>query len=365
MAASATAPLISPRDDAPARERRIGRAPTAGERALIAATLPFSRASWAAGIWQTASTLALIAASFFLLLGGGPGWARWAVVPVLGLLLVRAFILQHDAGHLSLVPSRAGNLGVGHVMSVLTGIPFEPFRTEHAWHHKIQGRLDLRGLDHFDPITDEEARRDPRAGRRRGRPIPTLLANVDSLLIRRRFRGAYYMYRRAPGARPPNHHAITASLWFTGTTSVAVHAAVMAIGGLGAWLGFLLALLVSVIVGTTLMWVQHNFETVLHCERPAEWSFVRIALEGTSYLRLPQPLAWFTGDAGVHHVHHLNPAIPNYRLEAARRAVPELAAVAPLSFRDVVRCFTHAIWSVRERRMVTFASVAPGGAPRA
>jgi omega-6 fatty acid desaturase (delta-12 desaturase) len=344
---------VSASTEDPSKQTR-GRAPSDAERALLASTRPFTRASWAIGVWQSVSTFALVAGAFALLMVDAPGWVRWAVAPVLGLLLVRVFLLQHDAGHMSLVPGRVGNLVVGHLASVLLGIPFEPFRTEHSWHHKIQGRLDLRGLDHFDPVTDVEARRDP-SSRWRGHPLHVLLVNIDSLLLRRKLRGAYYMYRR--GKRPPNHDAITVSLWLTSLSHVALHASVMALGGLMAEAALLLALLVSAVVGTALMWVQHNFETVLHFEDPAEWSFVRIALEGTSYLRLPQPLRWFTGDAGAHHVHHLNPAIPNYRLEEARRAIPALAAIQPLTFTDIVRCFTHAIWSTEKRRMVKHSSL--------
>lgn len=351
------APAATPQPAESDRRSATGRAPTAEERALLAATRPFARSSLAVGLRQTVITLALIALAFLPLLGVGPAWLRAAVVVPLGLLLVRSFILQHDAGHMSLFPGRALNHVVGHVTSLLTGIPFEPFRTEHSWHHKIQGRLDLRGLDHFDPVTDEEARRDRRA-RWRGHPVYTLLVNIDSLLIRRKFRGAYYMYRRAAGERPHNHDAITRSLWLTGLGHLGLHALVLWRGGVGSWIAYLLALFVSVVVGTAVMWVQHNFETVLHYQDPADWSFVRVALEGTSYLRLPQPLRWFTADAGVHHVHHLNPAIPNYRLDETRRAIPQLLALAPLTGAQIVRCFTHAIWSVPARRMVRFSSVA-------
>jgi omega-6 fatty acid desaturase (delta-12 desaturase) len=327
-----------------------------GEKELLAATRPFARPTWARGLWQAADTSVAIAACGAVMVMDSFGWWRLAVAPILGLLFVRVFLLQHDAGHSSLLPGRRGNSIVGHAASVLIGIPFEPFRTEHAWHHKIQGRLDLRDFDHFDPVTDEEARANPSA-RWRGHPLQVLAQNLGSLLVFRKFRGAYYMYRRAGGERPHNHGAIMASLWFNAVSHALLHAAVFAAGGVVAWVTLVLALGVSLLVGTVLMWVQHNFETVLHFEDPKEWSFVRIALEGTSWMKVPAVLGWFFADATIHHVHHLNPAIPNYRLEEARRALPEVAAVEPLSARDVVRCFTHTIWSRREKKMVPYRSV--------
>src|SRR4051794_802014 len=41
------------------------------------------------------------------------------------------------------------------------------------------------------------------------------------------------------------------------------------------------------------------------------------ALAGSSYLKLPGVLRFFTGNIGFHHVHHLSVGIPNYNLQAA------------------------------------------------
>ena len=42
-------------------------------------------------------------------------------------------------------------------------------------------------------------------------------------------------------------------------------------------------------------------------------------MRASSYLALPPIQRWFAGNIGYHHVHHLNPRIPNYRLRASRR----------------------------------------------
>jgi acyl-lipid omega-6 desaturase (Delta-12 desaturase) len=43
--------------------------------------------------------------------------------------------------------------------------------------------------------------------------------------------------------------------------------------------------------------------------RSTSWSFAAASLGGT-YLRLPRLLQWFTGNIGFHHVHHVDPRIP-------------------------------------------------------
>ena len=49
------------------------------------------------------------------------------------------------------------------------------------------------------------------------------------------------------------------------------------------------------------------------------WSFAEASLGGTSHLRLPRLLQWFTGNIGFHHVHHVNPRIPNSSASSTRQ----------------------------------------------
>jgi len=78
------------------------------------------------------------------------------------------------------------------------------------------------------------------------------------------------------------------------------------------------------------------------------------ALAGSSYYRLPRLLQWATGNIGLHHVHHLNPRIPNYRLQEAYGSVPELQQVTTLTLWQSLRCVRLALWDERERKLVRF-----------
>ncbi len=117
------------------------------------------------------------------------------------------------------------------------------------------------------------------------------------------------------------------------------------------WLLVPVGIFVAGGIGASLFWVQHNFEHSWHAS-DAQWSYVRAALKGSSYLRFGPLLQWFTGSIGLHHVHHLNPGIPNYHLDAARKAIPELAAIEPLSNDDVRHCYTHVFWDGARNQMV-------------
>ena len=57
-------------------------------------------------------------------------------------------------------------------------------------------------------------------------------------------------------------------------------------------------------MGIWLFYMQHQFEDV-YWERHEEWDYTIAALQGSSYLRLPKVLQWFSGNIGFHHIHHL------------------------------------------------------------
>jgi acyl-lipid omega-6 desaturase (Delta-12 desaturase) len=79
------------------------------------------------------------------------------------------------------------------------------------------------------------------------------------------------------------------------------------------------------IVGVWIFSVQHRFENALWA-RQDSWDPTAAALHGSSYLHLPRVLQWFTGNIGFHHLHHLVPRIPNYRLQACHLAPPDISS---------------------------------------
>ena len=81
-------------------------------------------------------------------------------------------------------------------------------------------------------------------------------------------------------------------------------------------------------IGVWLFYVQHQFEPT-YWEHDEGWSYDAAALEGSSHYELPRLLQWLTGNIGLHHVHHLNARIPNYRLQRALEEVPELQTGHP------------------------------------
>jgi omega-6 fatty acid desaturase (delta-12 desaturase) len=105
--------------------------------------------------------------------------------------------------------------------------------------------------------------------------------------------------------------------------------------------------------GVFLFFVQHQFEDA-YWESSDEWSYADAALQGSSYLKLPKILQFFTGNIGVHHVHHLSARIPNYNLQRAHDANPIFHGVPTLSLWDGLRAVRLKLWDEDRGRLVTW-----------
>ena len=112
-------------------------------------------------------------------------------------------------------------------------------------------------------------------------------------------------------------------------------------------------MIVASIIGVWLFSIQHRFEGVLWVRQSA-WNATEASLDSASFLRLPRLLQWFTGNIGFHHIHHLNPRVPNYRLQECHEAVPALASVPTMSLIAGIRALRLALWDEERGRLVGF-----------
>jgi omega-6 fatty acid desaturase (delta-12 desaturase) len=106
-------------------------------------------------------------------------------------------------------------------------------------------------------------------------------------------------------------------------------------------------------VAAWLLYVQHQYENT-YDESGESWRFELAALQGSSYLRLPRPLAWAVGNANFHHVHHLSAKIPNYRLRAAHEEQPIFSRTPGVTVRAGIRALRLKLWDEERGRLVGF-----------
>ena len=116
-------------------------------------------------------------------------------------------------------------------------------------------------------------------------------------------------------------------------------------------------------LGVCMFYVQHQFEDV-YWESSENWSYADAALQGSSYLKLPKLLQFFTGNIGLHHVHHLSAKIPNYNLQRAHDEIPIFQDVPVLTIRDGLRSIRLKLIDPASGRLLTWREVKVPGLSR-
>lgn len=316
---------------------------------------PYQAAVFGRSLWQLASTCGLYLACTALMYASlhVSVWLTLALAVPAGGLIVRIFMLQHDCGHNALFKSRRLNEVVGALCSVITCTPFAYWRRLHARHHGSWNNLDGRGIpaDFFsDCATVAEY-----AAMTRGQKFVYRLTHHPLLAHFVLPPVVFILLYRVPFDTPASCKRERRSVWLLDLALVAVFAGLIAIFGVRAVvLVQLPAMVLASITGIWLFSVQHRFEEA-HWARKAEWNFAEASLHGTSYLSLPRVLQWFSGNIGLHHVHHLNPGIPNYRLQACHdECMVMTGAATVLTLRQALRASSYALWDETLRCMVPF-----------
>ena len=344
--------------DRPSQSACAGSEADLEKRTLLAALAPHQAPVLHRSLGQIASTFApffAVVAAMYLLRGISV-WLTLALsVPAAG-LTVRIFIIQHDCGHGAFFRNRTANAWMGRFCSMFTMTPFAHWRRHHAIHHAEWNNLDLRdrGLDIYSScLTVAEYRALPRLRRIAYR---TLCHPVVAHLLLPPV--LFMLLFRFPIDTPRAWRKERASVLLTDLGLLGLFAGLALLLGAGpVALVQLPTMAMAAMIGVSLFAVQHRFEHSLWA-RQGDWTASGAALLGSSYLRLPRVLQWFTGNIGFHHIHHLLPRVPNYRLEECHRVCAGLAKSAPpMSFWQAFRAPSFVLWDEDKACLVRFADL--------
>jgi acyl-lipid omega-6 desaturase (Delta-12 desaturase) len=261
--------------------------------------------------------------------------------------VVRIFIIFHDCAHMSFFKSGKANRIVGTLTGIITHFPFEKWKRSHALHHATSGNLDKRGDGDIWVMTIEEYREAGfwlRLGYRLYRN-PFVLFGLGPLFLL--FGSNRFNRKGAPKRERYNTYLINISI-------VAIYA--LFIWGIG-WQTFLAVqfpiMYLAAAVGIWLFYIQHTFEDS-YFENEDEWDYVKAAVEGSSYYKLPKVLEWITGNIGYHHVHHLAPKIPNYYLEEAHESTPPLQKATTITIPESFKSIRFRLYDPDNKKFVSF-----------
>ncbi|RTE09931.1 fatty acid desaturase [Paenibacillus whitsoniae] len=317
-----------------------------GWRADIA---PYEKPQWKMSMWQIVNTvgpfLVLWVLAFLSL--SVSVWLTLLVDVLAAGFLVRIFIIFHDCCHKSFFRNKWANEAVGTLMGILTFVPFHQWRHTHAVHHASSGNLDRRGVGDIWTLTAQEYVEASRLRKLTYRLYrnPVIMFLVGPIYI---FLIDYRFNRKRAGMKERMNTYLT--------NAVIVGTCGLLIWGIG-WQSFLLIegpmFLLSGMAGIWLFYVQHNYEETYY-ENETEWDYVKAAMHGSSFYRLPRVLQWITGNIGYHHIHHLSPRVPNYHLEKAHQANEVLRDVQTITLRTSLQSLKFRIWHEEKKRFITF-----------
>ncbi len=264
-------------------------------------------------------------------------------VPTAG-FMVRCFIIFHDCCHGSFFRTVKANDRLGLVLGVLVFTPFYQWKHSHAMHHATAGDLDRRGVGDVYTMTVEEYLAAPwykKAGYRIMRS-PWILFTVGATIV---FVFTHRFFEKVAGKRERS-----SVIWTNIALAAVIGWIILEIG----WAAFVLVelpiLLIACSSGVWLFYVQHNFDPT-YWERHADWEFFNAGMDGSSFYKLPRLLQWFTGNIGFHHIHHLSPKIPNYKLEECHNENP-VFQIEPLTIRRSLQSLFFRLWDENEKMLV-------------
>ena len=270
-----------------------------------------------------------------------------ALAVVAAAFLVRVFILFHDCVHGSLFAGKGANAFFGYVLGVLVFTPFEDWRFSHLRHHASYANLDARGFGDIWTLTRSEYAGASKAKRAfyRFYRSPAGLLGLGALF-------SFLLRYRVPTRKSTRKERMSVLL-----TNLLIAGMVLTAAGALGWRTYLLiqlpVLWIAGAAGIWLFYVQHQFRGV-YWSRKGEWDAIRAAMEGSSFYQLPPALRWFSGNIGYHHVHHLRPRIPNYRLRECYEAIPALQAKPPLTLKNSLAAIRLKVWDEERRELVGF-----------
>ncbi len=262
--------------------------------------------------------------------------------------LVRLFIIFHDCGHGSFFKSKLVSQIVGMFFGILAFTPYHKWHNQHMEHHATVGNLDKRGVGDVWTMTKDEYKNAGRWQRLKYKLYrnPFTMFGVGPLLV-------FLVQNRL--TKKNMDVKTRRNVYFTNLALLVLFIGMGLVVGFFTFIIIQLSILyLAAIGGLWLFYLQHQYEDVTWF-RAQDWKFRTVALSGSSYVKFPKLLQWFSGNIGFHHIHHLNPRIPNYNLEKCFYENEVFQEVKPITFLGSMKSLKLRLWDEKLQKLVSYS----------
>lgn len=231
---------------------------------------------------------------------------------------------------------------------ILSFTPWDKWHNQHHRHHGSVGNLDKRGVGDVWTMTKEEYQESTKSKRLKYRIYrnPLIMFGIGSLYV-------FLIQNRL--TRKDMTRKEKLNVYFTNAALLFIVVAMSLTIGFGTFVIIQLSILyIAAISGLWLFYLQHQYEDVSWF-RTKDWNYRTVAMEGSSFVKFPKLLQWFSGNIGFHHIHHLNARIPNYYLNKCYRENKIFKEVKPVTFSLAMKSLRLRLWDEQIQKMVTFS----------
>lgn len=276
--------------------------------------------------------------------------AMWVII-ILSVLtspiVVKLFIIFHDCCHKSYFRSTRACFWLGHLLGVMSFTAYSDWQRTHLIHHRFMANLEKRGVGDVWLMTLEEFQSASRwtklCYRIYRHPMMMLVISPPFLFL---------FLNRFP-SKGSGWREILSIVFTDIILAFAIVTISMVVGWQGCVVILLPMMLAASMQGVWLFYVQHQFRRV-YWAHSEEWDRFRAAMEGSSFYTMPAIMRWLSGNIGYHHIHHLAPLIPNYRLKECFDEVPVLQEIDSVPCISGLRNINLSLWDEKSGHLISF-----------
>ena len=314
-------------------------------KSIIRSTLKFGKEKVKLSWFYTITSIFLLVCFITLTMITPILWIRCICSMGITIMIVRTFIIYHDYLHGTILRKSKFAKVLFFIYGLYVLAPINVWKRTHNYHHRNNGKFFKPSIGSYPIYTKEKFKRSSRKEK------------ISYLLIRHplvMFFGYLFTFIYGMCLYP---FISNPKKYFDSLLSILIHSLYIFL--LYYFFDFNRVLLVVILphfissaLGAYLFYAQHNFPEAKY-KNDQEWNYEFSALESSSYLKMNKVMEWITGNIGYHHIHHLNPSIPFYRLPETMRAVKSLQnpKTTSLRIKDIISCLKLRVWNEELNKM--------------